>query len=315
MPGIFHQAGCCCAADWKLTPCLEPAPSACLHCSVTPEYYTVTFAGITICNKCYWVDSIPVNRYFKVISPSSFSGTFVLPNRHLDIFCSWQQTTTGTFIAWEFYGGINCTGGIISSGSSEVFATAQKGPDGIRVFLTIETAIPGGGGTTVTMNIYRGTESGAGNDCLSDRTINNDFSACATGGPNPNFAGGHSGTAIVVAGDVGGGGACPGGAVIYTNTDLASFEDDAVTLDDGVCYLVEANDTNNGTDGDVTVVNHCDNCADCCGCEDAAAWDGGTTYALNDYVTSGGDCYRSIQNNNLNHAPPNATWWAKECDE
>lgn len=38
-------------------------------------------------------------------------------------------------------------------------------------------------------------------------------------------------------------------------------------------------------------------------------WDAGTTYYINSVVSSGGIAYTSITDNNLNNAPPNATYW------
>ena len=40
-----------------------------------------------------------------------------------------------------------------------------------------------------------------------------------------------------------------------------------------------------------------------------SAWSGATTYSMGDLVSSGGVNYYSIVNNNLNHAPPNASFW------
>lgn len=39
-------------------------------------------------------------------------------------------------------------------------------------------------------------------------------------------------------------------------------------------------------------------------------YDAGTTYAAGDGCVSSDVAYVSIQNNNLNHAPPDASWWA-----
>ncbi len=41
------------------------------------------------------------------------------------------------------------------------------------------------------------------------------------------------------------------------------------------------------------------------------AWSGATTYAAGDGCTLSDDSYVSVQNGNLNHQPPNATWWAR----
>src|SRR4030095_12529673 len=39
------------------------------------------------------------------------------------------------------------------------------------------------------------------------------------------------------------------------------------------------------------------------------AWSSGTTYRSHEMVTSGGASYMSIADGNLNHAPPDASWW------
>jgi hypothetical protein len=45
----------------------------------------------------------------------------------------------------------------------------------------------------------------------------------------------------------------------------------------------------------------------------AAAWSGATTYAANQYVTSGGIQYRSLAGTNLNHTPVSEpTWWVAQ---
>jgi len=41
-----------------------------------------------------------------------------------------------------------------------------------------------------------------------------------------------------------------------------------------------------------------------------AAWSGATTYSLDDIVEESGVYYISLQDNNLNHQPPDPTWWA-----
>ncbi len=43
----------------------------------------------------------------------------------------------------------------------------------------------------------------------------------------------------------------------------------------------------------------------------ALVWDNSTTYNTGDYAVRGGNYYRSIQKDNTNHEPPNATWWEK----
>jgi hypothetical protein len=55
---------------------------------------------------------------------------------------------------------------------------------------------------------------------------------------------------------------------------------------------------------------------DCCCFLDPStdAWSSGTTYAVDDLAEYSGKTWSSLQNNNLNHAPAENTWWHKVSD-
>jgi len=57
---------------------------------------------------------------------------------------------------------------------------------------------------------------------------------------------------------------CPGGSVIYTDTDLSGCVGKVIELNDNVCYEVAVNETSNPTDGEIIAVDSFDDCSDAC---------------------------------------------------
>jgi hypothetical protein len=73
------------------------------------------------------------------------------------------------------------------------------------------------------------------------------------------------GTCTLILGDVDNPDAsCPGGDPIYTDTDLSAYVGGVVQLDDDVWYSVAEDTEGNSSDGEVTVVDDADSCAEVC---------------------------------------------------
>ncbi len=130
MPGIFHQAGCCCA-----TPC-----DNCL--GDTPKRITAVFGGIALCTICQ-----PVFGKFKLTTIPSVdpNGTFVLTQTAAA--CTWEysEPCTGDFTR---YVGANCTPPIASTEKFvsiivRVFAQAVNLWN-VRIYYATATTLPVG---------------------------------------------------------------------------------------------------------------------------------------------------------------------------
>ena len=238
-PATGHLALDCTGgyAAYKLTPCIE-AGTGCEFCPDTPpKYFAVQFVGVQGC-------CVSVTKY------RDLSG-WVLLTQVGDDACRWRGAVE---IVSDTYEGAGCTGAVVSTGSTPVDVELT------RVSATSWTLwVPITGGFIGSLTVASDSA------CMlaASMSIPNSRTACGFDGTvDVTFI---NGAGEVYAGDrITAGVRCPGGAVIYTDTDLAASVGKSVLLDDGVCYSVAVNMDEEVSMGGVTVVESYDTCALCC---------------------------------------------------
>jgi len=250
-PVLITQAQfeeCCCEgepepADYKLIPCYE-VNTECTwpRCPAgTPLFLTVTFSNVSICTECQGA------------SETSWKASGVLNDSYVlewagqwDNECWWIAPEKPGPIVTRYGDETDCTGDSTSSETVDI-AVRRKDADVSEVWASSndpEAALFEGSYTDAC------DEVGHATNIYDECTIN---------------AFGIGGTATIVPGDVEDQNSrCPGGDPIYTDTDLSSCVGKVVELDDGVCYTVEANEDEDVSQGDVTVVDAFANCSDAC---------------------------------------------------
>lgn len=227
-----HLVNDCGYADYKLVPCYEISGTTCSRCNAgtTPDDITAIISGISA-GQCIVGAGASSKR-----TSGSPNGSCLVRDMGA---CIWDNGTFGTF-SWEHWHNETCTGEPVDSGESDfaVMVFRLGTPD--RWYCTIVSWLEElfAGGTEVT----------AGSCALRGLVLNNDLG---------------SGTVTLYAGDTEGGGRCPGGSAIYTDTDLSANVGKVVEIG-GVCYAVYDNSDPYASDGAVTVTQSCDDCSDCC---------------------------------------------------
>ena len=259
MPGIFHQAGCCCAARWKLVPCFE-GTGACDDCDPAPEYLTVQLVNTTPCDGCLYI--IPTDSYRLVTRPD-INGKYLLPLTVGD--CTWGGSFT-VIGGQLLYDDINCTvneapscnyteidievtavGGSWIGTIDDVCQVPRIGPDGWASLPgTIEDCEDKG-----FVILYPDTDSDDALDCEDPTSVN-----------------WYGGTMVVWFGDIDDPNTrCPGGFdPYYTNSDLSSYEGKIITIeeDPNICYRVTQNTDDDLADGNATKIDCWTTCQKCC---------------------------------------------------
>ena len=238
---------------YKLTPCIEFAASSCAYCSDgTPKYLTVILSNIVNDTTTCWTVGGPSE--LKHVTLSNVNATYLLDQVAT---CQWQYhaVSSGGHAQLREPSGGTCTGALVS----DAYETATE----INVWKQVtaghrwnieshwEGMDPYGG---IFTNQFYNNEP----RCLTPVTI---VRTDASSAEYPTSGG----TIEIWPGDIYGGGRCPGGSAIYTDTDLSAYVGKAVTItadSPPVCYFVSQEGDH--SDGGVTVATSFDTCALCC---------------------------------------------------
>lgn len=235
---------------YKLTPCLKISGNNCTYCTgSTPYKVTIIVSGITVNDGC--CDNGD-NSSQKISSYSDPNGTFVLTQNGGDN-CQWDYTDTDKDAVRNifFYNG-SC------SGSPDY----QENYTEYRYILTRTTAFewrlyirPFDPITPEQLELFYG-ESSVDYDCTNTSSISNNQTSS-----DPCDEDGYGGTVQIIPGD---NDTCPGGAAIYTDTDLSAHVGKIIKVTaDGVCYAVtQDGDHSDGAIGAHTEYDDCDTCCD-----------------------------------------------------
>lgn len=225
----------------QFTPCIE-AGDDCSKCHTeTPKYVTVVIAGVSLCG-C--MNCAGLGSSMKV--EGTIDGTYVLPQSASDP-CKWYKDFGSALgITETHYNGYNCTGGIAAGPFSSVTMSWTRS-SGYFVVWTPWTKL---------VNVpYAVTVR----ECLDTVFLDHSTAYCQCSG----YRFGERGSVTIYPGDLYGGGRCPGGSPIYTDTDLSAHVGKVVEIA-AVCYRVQNNPDGDESDGAVTVTQVCDDCPDCC---------------------------------------------------
>ena len=93
MPGIWHQAGCCCKC-YRLTVCTPWNCDPPCKDAKTPAYLDVAFSGITLCSCDHYVVGPPDDWYRVAEGNPNWSGRVYRNDGGAR--CTWQQDWTGS---------------------------------------------------------------------------------------------------------------------------------------------------------------------------------------------------------------------------
>jgi len=249
-----HLAVGCYNAAYKLTPCIEYMSGDCYFCypdGITPRFLTVTFADIEV-DGCLDKPLVSTSR-LPVGDPNQ---TFVLENQGIDPCVWWYVEESSPTWYVNRYGNTVCSG--------DPYTVADR----FGVFVRKDTA------TRWLVGMCASLQNLTEEFCwFSDSTgIVGPPYDCATPftRDNPTVAWswqnvGKNGTATIIPG-LAPGNPCPGGAPLYTDTDLSAYVGKVIHIeeDPDVCYQVAVNEDAEPPDTAVTVTKVCDDCADCC---------------------------------------------------
>lgn len=270
MSGILLKKKCCCVSEpdscYPLTPCyLASDICACgAESGDSPLSITVTIAGVELCacGECWAPPACTNTTTAEWTSAPSVgpNGTFVLTLDEDTCDYLYDTPCTGEFI--ELF---ECGGAPMSDpfpinafhiryswyGALTVYYTGPNGYEGYDDF---------------AVNVFSGDDCTG--DCFLGACATNSVDCCDTSstGETPQTYGfwsaTRSGSAAWSAGS--GSGRCPGGAIIYTTTDVSAYGYIDI---DGQCYSVGALDNDPAhvaAAGAITVVADYASCLGCC---------------------------------------------------
>lgn len=249
-------------AAYKLLPCYKAVSGSCSQCDTPlPKYMTATVTGVdsSMClNTCIPHPTLSFSG--KLLNGSTIDGTYVIPHDESPNDCIWGgDPVNGLEISDRWDTNTTCSG-------SRTFHTNR----GWRVNITrsgqsLFPPFPAGDFWRIRVTgfvgtVFRGQADAIEGNCAPRGVVITNIVTC----PWEFGIGVANGGIITIwGGDIAGGGSCPGGSPIYTNTDLSSSVGKVVTIG-GVCYAVADNTDPEISDGDVTVTATNDNCAACC---------------------------------------------------
>ena len=258
---ITMKKKCCCpsvATIYKLTPCVEAGPT-CSGCTQTPpKFYTLEFTGIGANTDC--IPDVDIGDLFsrKIVSSGTLNPTVVceFTGETVTGTCRWNGTfgTPSGWVNYSYSPERDCTGP--KSTNTGISVTVQiviffEVPfDSVRLAYFYDTD-----GLT-RVEIFKSDSVVPSNACVTT------YSASNGTDQDPLFYSG--GSCLATPGDIFGSSRCPGGAAIFTDTNLSANVGGVVELNDGVCYQVSEDTEDNVSDGGVTVVQSCNNCPNCC---------------------------------------------------
>jgi len=232
-------------AAYKLTPCIE-AGSDCGYCPAsTPKWFSAHFVDLLGC--CITVTR--GNIRFRDVA-----DVWVLLEQDGANACLWVGSVDLTV---DQYSTSACTGDPIGTyvvtcpvkltrtSTTHYTLYITDNDDGINAFIG-------------SLDVAEET------DCTDSLTFPDSQTTCYP----PFQVGFYGGSGTVYAGDrITAAVRCPGGAAIYTDTDLAAYVGKSITIAEDatpICYAVTANTDPEVSDGAVTVVDSYDTCALCC---------------------------------------------------
>ena len=176
MPGIYHQAGCCCGVP------------PCRHCATTKENLSLTFSGISFCTTCN-DEASSITDWKITTSPTNPNDTFVLTQQAPGSPCLWKytQAATGTFTSYNETDGTCLTvGSVINFTSIQITASVSAGPKITIAFFYI--AASGFRAFRITLGVL--------SDCTSNFTIGNYITTCVPLSTTGGIASGGSVTGV-----------------------------------------------------------------------------------------------------------------------
>jgi hypothetical protein len=219
-----------CPVIYSLTPCALGGDATCSYCTDPTEYMVFKFTGLSVCSGTdqAFADAMNGKCFIAQKTTSGFASC--------DYLLAISSYLTGT----HTLGGVSRTGPFQLNGSLILFETGgawldvgtQYGPP----FFDFAGHFMDDGGVCNYTSPY---------------TIPNE-ATCALGY-------GMYGGSVTVYHLNWYASRMPGGATIYTKTNLLAYVGKVVELNDGVCYQV-GDGTGHASDGAVTVVGSADNC-------------------------------------------------------
>jgi len=270
MPGHPLIITPCCPANYKVTPCYEPAPTPCVLCpnTLTPKWITVELEGIVVpVGTCCDRSNVFNTWSSKITACDEVNGTYVVPFQLGSPYCEWELTTSKQ-ITRSIWGNATCSGPAAGTATDDIHLyLAYYHASGVPRFDFRVMSLG------VGINLFQGRLSGRSIDECPTLPAFTNTATAACGAGVFGFADGYDGTATLIPGDVYGPNLrCPGGDPIYTNTDLSSVLGKVIVMeeDDGeggvqeTCWQVELNDTANRNQGWISWTECCDTCANCC---------------------------------------------------
>ena len=262
--GFAVHEDCCCAA-YKLIPCYEETED-CYACAegTTPAWITVVISGIHLVSECLNMEGV-------YCYPTSINGVGMAINA--TFVCAFDNICFGQLdpgsLHYTYWSSPDCSPGegeAHEANSSTIILRYLE--DGSYKWF-VEVDANWGGIWGDYFHVFYGIVEGQPESChIQGVTIPNELSigVDCTGTAiesHPHWYVASGGTAALWAGDIEGEGRCPGGASIYTNTDLSAYVGKIVEIGN-VCYAVYENPDPNPSDGAVNVTNSYDYCEDCC---------------------------------------------------
>jgi len=272
---------CCCKGDYRLTPCFRaaPYPPSCDCCSdytYIPAAYTVRFWEIEWClTACYaWVGCS--YKLYAMPEPVEVAVHWMGEDPEDPDPCSWQGEVDLGHVG-DYWDAPNddCSGAPDASHvwvRVSIYVRENEMGDCQRIIDARLVFKDDGGVQHNSLLFYWSAETKTAPTKLqcgvilyTDNQYDPDiwpYFDCDYGG----FAG-VRGSVMAFPGDsLTPDNPCPGGAPIYTSTDLSAYVGRVVHIaeDPDVCYQVAENTDEVEPDTEVTVTKVCDTCVDCC---------------------------------------------------